>query len=103
MDWRVTVILELDRSLGSDELEHLAGRPARTVLPVRTRATRGVPAISVSANEVAVEPTDAVDAAVREMQAELGHLAGEPEIVRVRNYLVAGFGAHEAAAHHEAA
>jgi hypothetical protein len=99
MDWRVTVILELDRELGTDELNQLgAGHAKRTVLPVETRAMRGVPAISVSANEAAVEPTEAVDAAVREMQADLGHLDGEAEVVRVRNYLVAGFGAHDGGA-----
>ncbi len=92
MDWRVTLIAELNRDLSSAEMNVLArDAPGRTVLPVDRRNASTTPVISMSATETAVESTDAVTAAVLVLQDELSKLPGEPELVRVCNYLAAGF------------
>ncbi len=90
IDWRVTVILELDRTLQQAEFRGLCGgRSGRNVLPVTKRGI-GDTVVSVSMNTRSDESMDAVAAAVHEMEIELGALANPPSILRVRQYLAAG-------------
>ena len=90
-DWRVTVIVELDHPI-SDAVVARLDREAegRTILTVNRRRPPHPPELSASATECAVEPVDAVQAAVRDLQFRLGGVEGAARVVRVRNYLTAG-------------
>ena len=94
VEWRVTLILEMDRRLSPAELEDLSGGSSgRNVLAVTKRKDPSTTLVSVSANATSSESTDAVAASVERLSGDLAGLAIPPAIRRVRHYLAAGLSA----------
>jgi hypothetical protein len=88
--WRVTLLLELDHGLSSDDLRQIAAHTSgRAVIRRGSKESELAPEVSVTAIATAIGSDDALDNIVRGMEHRVASLPGDNRVVRVNHYLVA--------------
>ncbi len=89
-DWRVTLILDLNRGLEAEEFGRIqAETRTRAFVQRGTNDSESAPVLTVTTLANAVESTDAVTWALRAVEQRLAVLPGQPRVLGIRNYLAA--------------
>ncbi len=89
-DWRVTLILDLNRGLEDDEFHRIqADTKTRAFVHRGTSDSELAPVLTVTTLANAVESTDAVTAALMGGEQRLAMLPGQPRVLAIRHYLAA--------------